>query len=140
MMRTAVFSTALIFGGLRRLLRRFGVVLFGIGATREEAQRGLVHPRRDAIGGRPDLLVTNDGPVESRLLGPAPKVDPCSDAARWRLVPDAATDLGVVKALQDYFQCRRGQQSRHGASVPSFCATSALPPSGRHDTLRSPDG
>jgi len=29
-MRTAVFSTALIFGGLRRLLRRFGAVLFGI--------------------------------------------------------------------------------------------------------------
>ena len=34
MMRTAVFSTALIFGGLRR----FGAVLFGIGAIREEAQ------------------------------------------------------------------------------------------------------
>ena len=47
MMRSAVFSTALIFGGLRRL--RFGAVLFGIGAIREEAQRGLMHPRRDAI-------------------------------------------------------------------------------------------
>src|SRR5580700_7895114 len=37
MMRTAVVSTALIFGGLRR----FGAVLFGIGAFREQAQRGL---------------------------------------------------------------------------------------------------
>src|SRR5580693_942290 len=35
MMRTAAFSSALIFGGLRR---RFGAVLFGIGAIREEAQ------------------------------------------------------------------------------------------------------
>jgi len=32
MMRTAVVSTALIFGGL---LRRFGAVLFGIGVIRE---------------------------------------------------------------------------------------------------------
>ena len=46
MMRSAVFSTAHNFGGL---LRRFGAVLFGIGAIREEAQRGLMHPRRDAI-------------------------------------------------------------------------------------------
>jgi hypothetical protein len=53
-MRTAVFSTA--FGGLRRL--RFGAVLFGIGAIREQAQRGLVHPRRDAIGS--DVLI---GPI-----------------------------------------------------------------------------
>jgi len=29
---------------------RVGAVLFGIGAIREEAQRGFVHPRRDAIG------------------------------------------------------------------------------------------
>jgi hypothetical protein len=40
--RTAAFSSALIFGGFRRLLRRFGAVLFGIGAIREDAQRGLV--------------------------------------------------------------------------------------------------
>src|SRR5258708_40094687 len=38
MMRTAVFSTALIFGGLRRLLWRFGAVFFGIRAIREQAQ------------------------------------------------------------------------------------------------------
>jgi hypothetical protein len=37
MMRIAAFSSALIFGGLRRLLWRFGAVLFGIGAIREEA-------------------------------------------------------------------------------------------------------
>jgi hypothetical protein len=38
MMRTAVFSTALIFGGLRRLgLRRFVAVLFGIEAIGEKA-------------------------------------------------------------------------------------------------------
>src|SRR5260370_30275107 len=86
MMRTAVFSTALIFGGLRRLLRRFGAVLFGIGAIREEAQRGLVPPRRDAIGRPPDLPITNDGPVEYRLLGLSAEVAPHSDAARWRLV------------------------------------------------------
>jgi hypothetical protein len=35
MMRSAVFFTALIFSGL---CRRFGAVLFGIGAIREEAQ------------------------------------------------------------------------------------------------------
>jgi hypothetical protein len=33
-MRTAAFSSALVFGGLRR----FGAMLFGIGAVREEAQ------------------------------------------------------------------------------------------------------
>src|SRR5260370_6096065 len=103
MMRTAAFSTALIFGGLRRLLRRFGAVLFGIGAIREEAQRGLVQPRRDAIGRRPDLPITNDGPVESRLLGLAAEVDPPCDAARWRLVLYPAADFVIVVALQDYF-------------------------------------
>src|SRR5450432_3994241 len=101
MMRTAAFSTALIFGGLRRLLRRFGAVLFGIGAIREKAQRSLVQPRRDAIGRRPDLPVTDDGPVECRLLGPTAVVDPCSDAASRRLVLYPAPDFGVVKALQD---------------------------------------
>ena len=53
-----------------------------------------MHPRRDAVGRWPDLLVTNDGAVECRLLGPAAVVDPGSDAARWRLVLYAATDLG----------------------------------------------
>src|SRR5580693_238431 len=113
MMRTAVFSSALIFGGLRWLLRRFGV-LFGIGAIREEAHRGLVHPRCHAIGCRPDLPITDDGPVECRVLGPVAVVDPCSDAARWRLVLYPAPDLGFVEALQDGFQGRRSQRSRHG--------------------------
>src|SRR5580692_7537387 len=102
-MRTADFSSALIFGGLRRLLRRFGVVLFGIGAIREQAQHGLVQPRRDAIGCRPDLPITNDGPVECRLLGGGRVVDPCSDAARWRLVLYPAPDFRVVKTPQDEF-------------------------------------
>jgi hypothetical protein len=101
MMRTAVFSSALIFGGLCRLLRRFGAVLFGIGAIREEAQRRLMHPRRDAIGCRSNLPITNNGPVECRFVGPAAEVDPCSDTARWWLVLDAAPDLRVVKTLYD---------------------------------------
>jgi hypothetical protein len=101
MMRTAAFSSALIFGGLRRLVRRFGVVLFGIGAIREEAQRGLVHPRRDAIGRWPNLPITDDAAVKRRLLGPTAVVNPSSDAARWRLVLYPAPDFGVVKALQD---------------------------------------
>src|SRR5580693_5915822 len=101
-MRTADLSTALIFGGLRRLFRRFGAVLFGIGAIREQAQHGLVQPRRDGeISGRPDLPITNNGPVECRLLGPTAVVDPCSDAARWRLVLYPAPDFRLVKAVQD---------------------------------------
>jgi hypothetical protein len=64
-MRTAVFSTALIFGGL---LRRLGAVLFGIRTIREEAQRGLMYPRRYAIGGRPDLLISTMGPQSRYLL------------------------------------------------------------------------
>jgi hypothetical protein len=75
-----------------------------------------MHPRRDAIGCRPDLPITSDGPVECRLFGPAAVVDPRSDAG-GRLVPDAATDLGFVQALQDYLQGRRGQRSKHEASV-----------------------
>ena len=52
MMRTAVFSTAPIFGGLRRLVRRFGAVLFGIFAIRVQAQRGLAAtPRYDRPAG-----------------------------------------------------------------------------------------
>ena len=46
-MRTAAFSSAPIFGGLRRLLRRFGAVRFGRGAFREKAQRGRMQPRRE---------------------------------------------------------------------------------------------
>jgi hypothetical protein len=45
MMRSAVFSTALIFGGL---LRRFGAVPFGIGAIREEVQLEVCH--RPTVG------------------------------------------------------------------------------------------
>src|SRR5260370_30018430 len=101
MSRTAVFSTALIFGGLRRLLRRFGAVLFGIGAIREQAQRGLVQPRCHAISGRPDLPITNNGPVECRLLGPTAVVDPCSDAASGPLLLYPAPDFRLVKALQN---------------------------------------
>jgi len=58
-MRSAVFSSALIFGGLRR---RFGAVLFGIGAIWEKAQRGFVHPRRNTIGRAPYLPIANDVP------------------------------------------------------------------------------
>jgi len=68
-------------------------MVLSIGAIREEAQRGLVHPRRDAIGRRPNLLITNDGPVERRLLGPITVVDPCGDAAGWWFILDAAADL-----------------------------------------------
>jgi hypothetical protein len=81
MMRSAVFSTAQIFGGL---LRRFGAVLFGLGAIREEAQRGLMHPRRDAIGRRPDLPIPDDGVVGGHIRGPAAEVNPRCDATRWR--------------------------------------------------------
>jgi hypothetical protein len=35
----------------------------------------------------------------------------------------AATNLGFVQSLQDYFQGRRGQQSRHGVSLPLFPIT-----------------
>jgi hypothetical protein len=60
-MRIAVFSTALIFGGLRRLVRRFGAVLFGIFAIRVQVQRGLVQPRRDTIGRLASSAVTASG-------------------------------------------------------------------------------
>jgi hypothetical protein len=43
-----------------------------------------VQPRRDAIGSRPHLPITNNGPVECRLLGAAAEVNPGSDAAGWR--------------------------------------------------------
>ena len=87
----------------------FGAVLFGIGAIREEAQRGLMHPASDAIGCRPDLLITNNGAVKRRFFCPAAEVNPCGDTAGWWLVLDAAADLGVVKALQDHFQGGRRQ-------------------------------
>ena len=70
--------------------------------------------QRNTIRRGPYLLITNNGPVECRFLSPATEVDPNSDAARWRLVLDAAADLRFVQTLQDYFQGRRGQQSRHG--------------------------
>jgi hypothetical protein len=108
MMRSADFSSALIFGGLLRFgLRRFGEaarlvsVAFGIGTIREEAQRGLVHPRRNVIGRRPHLPITNNGPVECRLLGSTAEVDPCGDAASGWLVLYPAPDFRLVKALQD---------------------------------------
>jgi hypothetical protein len=85
-------------------------VLFGIGAIREKAQRSLLQPRRNTIGCRPYLPITNDGPVKCRLLSPAAEVDPGSDATCRGLVLDSAADLGFVQALQDYFQGRRGQQ------------------------------
>ena len=109
--------------------RRSTSVRFGIGAIRKEAQRGLMHPGRDAIGARPDLPITNDGPVKCRLLSPATEVDPCSDAASRWIVLQSAPDVGIIKALPDYFRRRRGQQNRHGASLPPFCA-SAVPPQG----------
>jgi hypothetical protein len=82
--------------------------LFGTGAIREKAQRGLMHPRRDAIGYRPDLPVADDGAVECRLLSPATEVEPGSDAARWWLVLYPAPDFGFVEALQDDFQTQAG--------------------------------
>ena len=79
-----------------------------------------MHPRRDAIGRRPDLPITNDGAVKCRLLGSTAVVNPGSDAARRGLVLDATTDLSFVQALQDDFQRRWSQRSRHGASLSSF--------------------
>jgi len=87
--------------GSWRQLWGVGAVLFGIGAIREEAQRGLVQPRRDAIGGRPNLPITNDCAVKCRLLGSAAVGDPGSDTAGWWLVLYPAADFRLVKALQD---------------------------------------
>jgi hypothetical protein len=75
-----------------------------------------MHPRRDAIGSRPEMTITNDSAVERRLLGPAAVIDPCSDDTRWRLVLDAAPDFRFVETLQNDFQGGRGQLSWHGAS------------------------
>jgi hypothetical protein len=60
-----------------------------------------MQPRPDKIGCRPDLPITDNGPVKCRLLCPATEVDPCGDAAGRRFVFYAAADLRVVKALQD---------------------------------------
>jgi hypothetical protein len=60
-----------------------------------------MHPGSDAIGRRPHLLITNNGPVECRLLGTAPKVHPGSDAAGRRFVLYTAADFRVVEGLQD---------------------------------------
>jgi hypothetical protein len=56
-----------------------------------------MQPRCAAIDCRPDLLITDDGPVERRFLGPAAEVDPSSDAAGWRFVLYRAPDFGFVK-------------------------------------------
>ena len=79
-----------------------------------------MHPRRDAIGRRPDFPITNDGAVECRLLGPAAVVDRGSDAARWRLILYPAPDFGFVEALQDYFQYRRCQRGGHRRAYHRF--------------------
>src|SRR5260370_38204978 len=100
MMRPAVFSSALFFGAF---FRRFGAVFSGIGAFREKTQRGLMQPRRDAIGRRPNLPITDDGPVERRLLGAVPVVNQCGDTARRRLGLYPAPDFGLVKTFQDDF-------------------------------------
>jgi hypothetical protein len=126
-MRTADFSSALIWGGLRR---RFGAVLFGIGAIREKAQRSLVQPRRDKICSRPYLPIANDGAVECRLLGPAAVVDPGSDAAGWWFVLDAASDFRIVKALQDALQRRR--VSKVGMGRAYHCSVLAPLMIGQH--------
>ena len=91
----------------KRLASPSAGVALGIRAIREETQRSLMHPRRDAIGRRPDLPITDDGPVECRLLSPTAVVDPCSDAASGRLVLYPAPDFRLVKALQDALQSRR---------------------------------
>jgi hypothetical protein len=61
---------------------------------------GLVQPRRHAIGRWPDFPISHNGPVEGRLLGPAAVVDPSSDAAGGRLIPNPAPDFGFVETLQ----------------------------------------
>jgi hypothetical protein len=49
----------------------------------------------------------------------------------------AATDLGFVQSLQDYFQGRRGQRSRHGASVSRVSGRLSIVPGAPADqTLR----
>jgi hypothetical protein len=86
-MRSALVSAALIFGGL---LRRLGAVLFGIRTIREEAQRGHMYPRRYAIGGRPDLLISNDGPAIAILA---------RDGSRFsRPREGGAPDLGASRS------------------------------------------
>jgi hypothetical protein len=112
--------------------RRSTSVRFGMGPIREQTQCSLMQPRRDAVGCWPHLPITSNGAVERRLLGSTAVVDPGSDATRWRLVPDAATDLGFVQALLDDFQGRRGQRSRHRASVPPFCASAIQLGAGPH--------
>jgi hypothetical protein len=63
-----------------------------------------MQPRRDAVGRRPRILITSDGAVECRLLGPAAEANPGSDA---RPLAAPAPDFGFVKALQDALQSRR---------------------------------
>jgi hypothetical protein len=58
-----------------------------------------MQPRRDAVGGRPNLPITNDGAVERRLLGAVAEVNKGGDTAGRRLVLYPAPDFGLVKAL-----------------------------------------
>ena len=86
---------------------RVGAVLFGIGAIREEAQRGLVHPRRDAIGGRPNLLITNDGPAIAILA---------RDGSRFsRPREGGAPDLGASRSgrrMARFGTCRPSERCK----------------------------
>jgi hypothetical protein len=67
-----------------------------------------MHPGSNAIGCRPDLLITDNGAVKRRLLGSAAEVYPRSDATSGRFVLYPAAHFRLVKALQNYFQRRRG--------------------------------
>src|SRR6266566_3989338 len=99
-------------------------------------QRDLMHPCRDAMGCRPDLPITNDGPVECGLLGPAAEFDPCSDATGWRFVLDTPSDFGFVKAVEDAFQRRCGHR---GCGCRDFISAAARPAphlSGGYDSLQ----
>jgi hypothetical protein len=55
--------------GIRAIKSRIG-----IRAIREKPHRRFMHPRGEAIGCRPDLPVTNNGPEKCRLLGSAAEV------------------------------------------------------------------
>jgi hypothetical protein len=83
-------------------------MVLDIAAFMEKAQRGLMHPRRYAIGRGPYLPITYDGSVKRRLLGSAAEVYPRSDATSGRFVLYPAAHFRLVKALQNYFQRRRG--------------------------------
>jgi hypothetical protein len=73
----------------------------GIRALLDLEREGETRLWAKLSGRRPDLPVTDDGPLECRLLGLAAVVDPGGDATRWRLVLYPAPDFGIVEALQD---------------------------------------